>query len=109
MAIALPDEQRGRAESIRDRWLESVVLYHSGKRQGFRTLFEGVAVDAHDLHRDLELGGQDIAHDPELVQNRGVKPSDPAFYQSIPAVEDLLKLVGCEADSDRVRAARGQC
>ena len=108
MAIELSDQQRRLAESIRHRWLKSLVLYHSGERERFRSLFDGIAVDAHELHQDLEQDGHYLAHDPELVRNRGVQPSDSEFYQSIHAVEDLLRLVGCEADSDQVRAARGQ-
>ncbi len=107
MPITLSAEQRTLADSIRERWLQALSEFHSnGGNENVRALIDNAAPDAQRLHQELEHGGQHITHKRQLIQNRGVEPSNPEFYRHLHAIEDFLELIGCAADRGQLQSIR---
>ncbi|MCY2986904.1 MAG: hypothetical protein NTY19_03440 [Planctomycetota bacterium] len=97
------------ADSLRERWLQALSEFHlTGGSANVRALIDSAAADAHNLHQELERGGQHITHKQQLIRNRGVQPTDPEFYRHVHAIEDFLELIGCAADRGGLRRIRKQ-
>lgn len=48
---------------------------------------------AASLHKSLQDAGVAVQHHKYMIENRGVPPSNPNFYEHIHPIEDLLKFI----------------
>ena len=54
----------------------------------------------HQLHTSLKERGHEPKHHKYMVKNRGLAPTDPAFYKHVHPAEDLLRFIGNEHAND---------
>jgi hypothetical protein len=54
---------------------------------------DDLAEAAHELHVELMATGNEPRHHRYMLRNRGVPPTDPAFYRHIHPAEDLLAFI----------------
>ncbi|MDH4424331.1 hypothetical protein QEZ44_23775 [Bacillus cereus] len=86
MAIELTTEQQQLREEIEQNLAITREALHEHRDDN--GAFDRMAAAAHQLHISLSPAP---THHGYMLRNRGVQPEDPAFYQHIHPVEDLLK------------------
>lgn len=68
--------------------LSIVRKWQSSDREKINIAFEKMKNAAHDLHMQLSPRPK---HHQYMIENRGMQPDDPEFYNHIHPTEDLLK------------------
>lgn len=91
MSIVLsPDELQLQTE-IAEKVLEiRKGLSDHGLSADFTELIDVMGSKAHELHMQLKARGLEPKHHGYMIENRGVRPDDPEFYEHVHPVEDLL-------------------
>lgn len=56
-------------------------------------MIEEMGKNAHTLHMSLKKRRKEPKHHKYMIENRGVKPTNPQFYMHIHPVEDLLSYI----------------
>lgn len=74
-------------KSIIECNLEIAKNWQNEKRENIDKAFTVMSKAAHDLHMQLEPKPK---HHKYMIDNRGMEPEDPDFYNHIHPVEDLL-------------------
>lgn len=66
------------------------ALKEQGLNADFTDLVSTMGSTAHELHMLLKARGLEPKHHGYMIENRGVQPDDPEFYEHVHPVEDLL-------------------
>lgn len=60
------------------------------RRENIAEELRALGGKAHGLYVQLQRDGHDIRFSKMMLQNRGVSPSDPEFFNSLHAIEDFM-------------------
>ncbi|MGM2820516.1 hypothetical protein [Bacillus cereus group sp. Bce001] len=88
MAIELTTEQQQLREEIEQNLAIVRESIHGNRNENHNEAFNRMATAAHQLHISLTPYPK---HHGYMIENSGMQPEDPAFYEHIHPVEDLLK------------------
>lgn len=91
MNIRLTQHQRQVADVIEALTRQGERLFLKGGAPG--DLIFSASYYAHALYMDLLRRGQHLRFSPTMRANRGVPPTDRRFFESVHALQDLVRML----------------
>jgi integron cassette protein len=97
--VALTAEQKTLRDELERQLAETRSKFEATGR-GQPEAIKKMGQTAHRLHMSLKASGNEPRHHRYMIENRGMKPDDPHFYDHIHPVEDLLKFIADRSAND---------
>ncbi len=107
--VELTEEEKNIYKELKELHSGLMEEIMGRKKDNFDERYDQMRDFAHELHMSLKNRGIEVRHHQYMLDNRGVPPEDPEFYDHVHSVEDLLKFIDdVDANTDPVDETIGE-